>query len=77
MLTAFPDASGLYQVSSEAISKHDLLAKINQALRLGIEVVPDDAFRCDRSLDSSRFRAEFGYRPPAWDQMVAELTDAA
>ncbi|HSD60200.1 MAG TPA: SDR family oxidoreductase [Burkholderiales bacterium] len=77
LLTAFPDASGLYQVSSEPISKHDLLAKINQALRLGIEIVPDDAFRCDRSLESGRFRAEFGYRPPSWDEMVAELRDAA
>ena len=77
LLTAFPAASGLYQVSSEPISKHDLLAKINRALKLGIEIVPEDSFRCDRSLDSGRFRAEFGYRPPSWDEMVAELAHEA
>ena len=73
LLAGHPGASGLYHVSSEPISKHELLVKINRALGLGITIEADDSFRCDRSLDSSRFRAEFGYRPPSWDEMVAEL----
>ncbi len=73
LLTASPKAEGLYHVSAAAISKHDLLHKINAALGLGITILPDDEFHCDRSLDSTRFRREFGYVPPAWDEMVAEL----
>lgn len=73
VLTQFPTANGLYHASAAAISKHDLLQKINAALGLGITIQPDDDFRCDRSLDSSRFRHEFGYSPPSWDEMVAEL----
>lgn len=73
LLTASQDAHGLYHVSSSPISKHDLLHKINETLRLGITILPDDELRCDRSLDSSRFRQEFGYTPPSWDDMVAEL----
>lgn len=69
----FPRAHGLYHVSSAPISKYELLLLIKHKLELGVEVVPDDAFRCDRSLESSRFRAEFGYRPPAWDQMIEEM----
>lgn len=73
LLTCFPWASGIYQVSAAPISKFDLLRMINDALELGVTLVPDDDFRCDRSLDSTRFRREFGYTPPAWDAMVSEL----
>jgi dTDP-4-dehydrorhamnose reductase len=74
LLTDFPSAHGLYHVSAEAITKFDLLHKINRTLRLGITIEPDDTFRCDRSLDSTRFRSEFGYAPPSWAEMVEELT---
>ena len=73
LLVAHPRASGLYHVSAEAISKYELLRKINDALGLNITVVPESEPRCDRSLDSTRFRDEFGYHPPTWDAMVSEL----
>lgn len=73
LLVDHPHASGLYHVSAEPISKHDLLVKLNDVLGLGITVVRDEEFHCDRSLDSTRFRSEFGYRPPSWDDMVSEL----
>lgn len=70
----FPNAEGLYHVSSEPISKYDLLALVKRKLGIDVEIVPDDALRCDRSLDSRRFRAEFRYAPPAWETMIDELT---
>lgn len=73
MLCKFPDATGVYQVSSDPISKYDLLHMIRKILELQIEVIPDDVFCCDRSLDSSRFRTEFNYTPPTWQAMVEEL----
>ena len=73
MLCKFPDATGVYQVSSDPISKYDLLNMIRKILELQIEVMPDDIFCCDRSLDSSRFRTEFSYTPPTWQAMVEEL----
>lgn len=75
LLVEHPQASGLYHVSSEPISKYDLLRKVNAALNLGTTIEPQDAFVCDRSLDSSRFRKEFRYRPPSWDEMISELAD--
>ena len=66
--------SGVYHVSSEPISKFDLLTMIRDALGLPIEIEPADEFECDRSLDSSRFRDATGYRPPAWKAMIEELT---
>jgi dTDP-4-dehydrorhamnose reductase len=73
LLTRFPGAAGLYHVAAEPISKYDLLALVKAQLGLAIDLVPYDDFVCDRSLDATRFRTEFGYRPPSWQAMVAEL----
>jgi dTDP-4-dehydrorhamnose reductase len=73
LLMRFPGASGVYHVSSEPISKFDLLELLRKRLHRQVEIVPYDEFRCDRSLDSTRFRSEFGYRPPDWTVMVEEL----
>src|SRR5688572_2912673 len=64
LLDRHAGASGLYHLSSSAISKYDLLLQLRDRLKRSIEIVPDDAVRIDRSLDSTRFRAEFGYAPP-------------
>jgi dTDP-4-dehydrorhamnose reductase len=73
VLTGSGPGHGLYQVSSAAISKFDLLTAIRDRLKLDIKIEPDDSFVCDRSLDSTRFRAVFGYQPPSWNAMIDEL----
>ncbi len=65
--------SGLCQVSSSPISKHDLLRLVAERYGRQITVEPYDGFACDRSLDSSRFRAETGYVPPSWSEMVEAM----
>lgn len=76
LLVEHPGASGVYHASAEPINKYDLLVAIRDRLGRDVEIVPDDSFHCDRSLDSSRFRAEFGYTPPSWDAMLDELAAA-
>lgn len=73
LLVHHPDASGVYHASTDPISKFDLLVGIRDRLGRDVEIVPDDDFHCDRSLDSSRFRAEFGYTPPSWNRLLDEL----
>jgi dTDP-4-dehydrorhamnose reductase len=73
LVARHPDVRGLYNVSGAAISKFDLLATLDLRLKTGTAITRDDSFRCDRSLDSSRFRAAFGYSPPAWTTMLDEL----
>jgi dTDP-4-dehydrorhamnose reductase len=73
MLVKYPNAAGLYQVSSEPINKFNLLLLFREKLGHDIDILPDEEFCCDRSLDSSRFRKEFKYTPPSWDAMIAEL----
>jgi len=74
MIVDYPGAAGLYHVSSDPISKYDLLMLVKKKLTIDVEIVPDDSYRCDRSLDSSRFRREFKYNPPAWELMIEELS---
>ena len=66
----------MFQVSSDPIDKHALLLLIRQHLHPSIEVVADTEVQIDRSLDSTRFREYFGYRPPSWPEMIAELSNA-
>ena len=75
ILKEYPTTSGIYHVSSEPISKYDLLSLIKDRLQLPIKIIPDKTFVCDRSLDSSRFRKDFNYYPPTWEKMVEELCE--
>ncbi len=74
LLLDYPDASGLYNLSSEPINKFDLLKLIGEKMHHDVEIIPDETFHCDRSLDSTRFRKEFHFTPPAWTTMVEELS---
>jgi len=69
-----PDLTGLYHVAGEPISKYALLRKIAAAFALRTEIEPYAEFRCDRSLDGTRFRLATGWRPPSWDEMIEGLT---
>jgi dTDP-4-dehydrorhamnose reductase len=68
-----PSMDGLWHVSSEAISKFDLLQVVNRVYGLGVQLARDETFVCDRSLNSARFRARTGWRPPSWEGMIAAM----
>ena len=69
--------SGLYQISSNPISKYDLLLEARKAYHKDITILPDQDFLCDRSLDSTRFRQITSYQPPTWSEMLAEMASHA
>lgn len=68
-----PRLHGLYHVSSDPISKYDLLHLVNEVYQLGVIIERDDEFVCDRSLDSTRFRETTGWRPESWKAMIVEM----
>jgi len=75
MLVDHPNASGVFHVSSSPIDKYSLLMLFRKYLSPDVEVVSDARLVIDRSLDSTRFRNEFGYQPPTWEAMVKELAN--
>jgi len=68
-----PNLSGLYHVTSQTISKFDLLCLLRKAYGLDIEVEPDAEFFCDRSMRGEKFAEATGYVCPAWPELVAQL----
>ena len=68
-----PELRGLYHVSSAPIHKYELLDLMKRHYGRDIEIVPDAAVTCDRSLDSARFRKATGFRPATWEQMIQEM----
>jgi len=75
MLVDHQNARGVFHVSSSPIDKYSLLMLFRKYLSPDVEVVSDARLVIDRSLDSTRFRNEFGYQPPTWEAMVKELAN--
>jgi len=67
---SYPELSGIFHISSDPISKFELLSKINTRFGLGITVEKFDDLAIDRSLDSAKFRSATGFRPLSWDEMI-------
>lgn len=65
--------SGIYHVSSEPISKYDLLNLIADRYSKKIEIEPYDEPVIDRSLDSSIFCSVTGYNPPSWTELINKM----
>jgi len=65
--------SGICHISSEPISRFDLLKLI--ADRYGKEIIiePCDEPVSNRTLDSSLFRSLTGYKPPSWTELVDRM----
>ena len=70
--------SGVWHVSAKPIAKADLLTMLKKRMKLDIGLEPCEDVKVDRSLDSSRFRKETGFKPLSWAVMVdMMLEDAA
>lgn len=67
------ELSGLYHVSSEPISKYDLLHIIKKYYNLATVIDPCHDLSCDRSMKSERFRKCTGYSPPDWYTLVSAM----
>jgi dTDP-4-dehydrorhamnose reductase len=78
VLVEHPGLSGVWQVASEPISKHELLVRFAELLgREDLRITPDDSVEIDRSLSGLAFQKATGYHAPGWDEMLAELAEEA
>lgn len=68
-----PDLQGLFHVSSNPISKYDLLDKIANRFNKVITIRRSEEFVIDRTLCSAKFFNATGYQAPPWDEMLDKL----
>ncbi len=72
-----PGLHGLYHIAAEPINKYALLSMIDSPMDLGIKIVRLPAFRCDRSLNATKFNKATGFKPRPWGIMLDELAKDA
>jgi dTDP-4-dehydrorhamnose reductase len=75
LIEAPSSPSGLFQVTSDTISKFDLLCLLKEAYGLDVAITPDPKFFCDRSMKGDKFKKATGQVCPAWPDLVAELAN--
>lgn len=64
---------GLYHVSSQAINKYNLLHLIAEEYQKKIEIIPDNEFYIDRSLNGALFNTKTGYEAPEWPDLIRQM----
>jgi dTDP-4-dehydrorhamnose reductase len=69
------DLSGLFQVSSAPISKHDLLGLVAEEYGKRIAIVPDDSVVDDKRLSGARFFRATGYVAPGWPWLLKNMRE--
>jgi dTDP-4-dehydrorhamnose reductase len=74
LIEEHPGLDGIWHLAAEPVDKLTLLTMLNDALNLGIEIVPDADVAINRALDSTRLRDATGRQPRRWDEMVDELS---
>ncbi|OIO01743.1 MAG: hypothetical protein AUJ51_07465, partial [Elusimicrobia bacterium CG1_02_56_21] len=73
LIEKHPALSGLYHVSSETLSKYEMLLMMKEAYKLDVEIEADSTFECRRDLKGSRFEAAAGFTCPPWRQLMKEM----
>jgi dTDP-4-dehydrorhamnose reductase len=67
------DLCGLYHLSTNAISKFDLLSLVADIYEHKIKIIPDDGVVVDRSMNSALFSSATGYVQRPWSDLVKEM----
>ena len=73
ILKEYPALSGIYNISSQPISKFDLITKINKLFKLNIDIEKDSSFSSNKSLNSNKFFNVTNVDRPKWDSMLLNL----
>ena len=64
---------GIINISSNPISKFELLKKIKKYYNKKVKINIDNSAISNRSLDSNLFNNKTGYLAPDWDVLVKEM----
>jgi len=70
-----PELHGIFHISSEPISKYDLLSLVSRIYGVEVNIIKDDLIVSDRSLVSDKFYKETGYCAPDWKTLIKEMKE--
>ena len=73
IIEELPGLSGRYQIAGPVITKYDLLCLLRDSFGMDVQIMPDEKFQCDRTLQSDRFFQATRIRVSSWQDMIAGL----
>lgn len=65
--------SGIFNISSTPISKHELLQKLSNAFDLNVDINENKNIKSNKVLISKKFTEITGINPPNWDELIEEF----
>ena len=64
---------GLYHLSSDRISKYELLKLISQIYQKDIKIIKSKTIQIDRSLNSDKIKKIIKYKPKSWYELIQKM----
>lgn len=71
----FPTLNGIFQVSSQPISKYDLLKIVNSVYNNSVTIEPDAKYSSNKILKSEKYTAVTQFEKPTWPAMIQRMKD--
>ncbi len=65
--------SGVYNISSEPISKYHLLLKLSNSFNLNINISENSNIKSNKVLNSKKFTEITGIKSPNWDDLISDF----
>ena len=69
------DLSGIYNISSQPISKYDLIIKLSRAFNLNIDIIKNANIKSNKVLNSKKFTEITGINCPSWDTLIDQFVE--
>ena len=73
ILENYHSISGIINISSQPISKFDLLKKLSKAFQLEVDIVENPNIISNKVLISKKFTEITGINSPNWDDLIVEF----
>lgn len=71
----YPELNGIFQLSSEPISKYDLLVLAKKYFGIDVEIEKFSEYQSDKSLVCNKYKKATGFIAPTWDEMMRGLAN--
>jgi dTDP-4-dehydrorhamnose reductase len=75
LINFYPNLTGIYNISSNPISKLDLLKMCKEQFNINAHIEMDNSYKSNKNLISDKFFNEIGIEKPNWIDMIRQLKD--
>ena len=75
IIEKYPKLSGIIQISTNKISKYNLLLLLDKYFDTNVELEVDNTIKSDKSLNADKYKQLTDFKAPSWEAMIKELAE--